>query len=85
MREPRIREAAYPNAPKSVIEEATLEVAAFLLAFGCQLEVRDHAKVVVKLPIWVGINLSLKSSVFYTSGEACEHRNFVSHSIRYSR
>jgi hypothetical protein len=85
VREPRNRQVAYPNAPYSVIKETALEVAAFLLAFGCQLEVRDHAKIVVKLPIWVGINLSLKFSVLCMSGEASEHRNLVSHIIRWRR
>jgi hypothetical protein len=77
VRESRNRHAAYPNAPQDVIEETTLEVAAFLLAFG-RLEVRDHVEIVVKLPIWVGIDLSLKSSVFCMSGEASEYRNLVS-------
>lgn len=85
VREPCNRQGAYPNAPQGVIKETMFEVAAFFLAFGCQLEVRGHAKIVVKLPIWVGINFSCKSSVLYMSGEGSEHNNLVSHGIRWRR
>jgi hypothetical protein len=39
------------------------KVTPFLLALGCSLEVGDHAKSIVELPVWVGIDFSFEFTV----------------------
>ena len=39
------------------------KVAPFRLALGCGLEVGDHAKSVVELPVWVCIDISFEFTV----------------------
>ncbi len=54
---------AHPDAPQSGTEETTLKVTPFLLTPGRSPEVRDHAKSIVELPVWIGIAISFEFRV----------------------
>lgn len=54
---------AHPNAPQRGPEETTPKVTPFLLAFGRDLKIGDHAKGVVELHVWICIDVSFESTI----------------------